>query len=89
MIWLRFVFEPLVALELFDHRLPHSGMPLLGVYLVKPAARADAAAFLMCSGMSNPAPHPKSDDVEPLCFHLLGLGFDGQGQGGGQRGGAF
>jgi len=58
-------------------------MPLLGVYLVKPAARACAAASLMCWGVSKSGSRrAEADDVLTLGLHLFGLGVNGQGEGG-------
>ena len=52
-----------------------SGMPLLGVYLVKPAARAAAAASLMCCGVSKSgSPAPKPTTSSPLAF--ISLAFE-------------
>ena len=49
-------------------------MPLLGVYLVNPAASALAAASLMCCGVSksgSPAPNPTTS--WPSAFIALAL----------------
>jgi hypothetical protein len=51
-----------------------SGMPALGVYLVKPASNASIAAFLMCSGVSKSgSPAPKPHTSMPSAFMALAL----------------
>src|SRR5208283_1960523 len=51
-----------------------SGMPELGVYLVKPASSADIAAALMCSGVSKSgSPAPKLQTSIPSDFIALAL----------------
>src|ERR1700756_294994 len=54
-----------------------SGMPELGVYLVKPASRDAIAAALMCSGVSksgSPAPKPQTSiPSDFIAFALLSM----------------
>src|ERR1700761_5827770 len=51
-----------------------SGMPELGVYLVKPASRDAIAAALMCSGVSKSgSPAPKPQTSIPSDFIALAL----------------
>src|SRR5262249_17306368 len=51
-----------------------SGMPALGVYLVKPASNASIAAFFMCSGVSKSgSPAPKPQTSMPSAFMALAL----------------
>src|SRR5208283_1578262 len=52
----------------------NSGMPLLGVYLVKPAASALMQASLMCCGVSKSgSPAPKPTTSSPAAFIALAL----------------
>ena len=52
----------------------NSGMPELGVYFVNPAARAWAAASLMCCGVSKSgSPAPKPTTSSPAAFIALAL----------------
>src|SRR3984893_4374989 len=55
----------------------NSGMPALGVYLVKPACNASIAAALICSGVSksgSPAPNPHTSMPSAfIAFALLSI----------------
>src|SRR5436190_20389096 len=55
----------------------NSGIPALGVYLVKPAWSASIAAALMCSGVSksgSPAPNPHTSIPSAfIAFALLSI----------------
>src|SRR5580704_6694967 len=52
----------------------NSGVPLLGVYLVKPVSMAACAAALMCSGVSKSgSPAPKPQTSMPSAFMALAL----------------
>jgi len=61
--------------------LRSSGMPLAGVYFVKPSASALAARVLdVLRRVEIRLAGAEPDDVLAFGFHLLGLGINGQSQ---------
>src|SRR2546421_1927 len=74
MIWLGRYVSPLSAANFSAIAARSSGIPALGVYLVKPACNASIAAALMCSGVSKSgSPAPKPHTSMPSAFIALAL----------------
>src|SRR6266566_7734687 len=66
--------SPFSRLNLSALACRNSGMPLAGVYFVKPSASALAAASLMCCGVSKSgSPAPKPTTSWPSAFICLAL----------------
>ena len=74
MIWLDLYSSLLSARSLSAIAWRSSGIPELGVYLVKPPSSEAIAAALMCSGVSKSgSPAPKPQMSMPSAFIALAL----------------
>ena len=83
MIWLGLYSRLLSFLNFSEMAWRSSGMPELGVYLVKPASNGfDAGGLDMLGGVHVRLAGPEAADIDAFGLERLGLAVDGEGEGG-------